>query len=213
MHINDLFGMAKNRLDIRQVAQHYGLQIDRAGKALCPFHNDTHPSKSFKEQYFKCFSCGEGGDVFKLAGQLLGTSKPIETLKILNSDFCLGLEIDGKKQTPAQLAKVKAQCRERERRQDLQQAFNDWLKKALVTCTSYAKLLRDWQVLYAPKNEGEPLHPLFEESLLNLARIEYLCHCLTYGDKQEQQKFYTMCRNEVKAIEQRISEYGRVKAG
>lgn len=89
--IKELFQTAKGRLDIKQVAETYGLQIDRAGKALCPFHSEKTPSLSFKGQGFKCFGCGAGGDVFRLAGGLLGISKPIEVLKRLNSDFGLGL--------------------------------------------------------------------------------------------------------------------------
>ena len=78
----ELFRQAKDRLDIRETAQYYGLDINRHGKACCPFHNDKHPSLSFKRQFFKCFSCGVGGDVFKLVGQLTGVSKPIDVLKI-----------------------------------------------------------------------------------------------------------------------------------
>lgn len=34
--------------------------------ALCPYHNDTHPSFSIMSNgNFKCFSCGEGGSVYK----------------------------------------------------------------------------------------------------------------------------------------------------
>lgn len=80
-------------------------------------------------------------------------------------------------------------------------------KNALITCTGYAKLLRDWRLWYAPKAEGEAFHPLFEESLCQLTRTEYLCYCLTYGLKQEQQEFYKNYRKEVEAIEQRIREY------
>ena len=35
-------------------------------KGLCPFHQEKTPSFSVRRdhQYFKCFGCGEGGDVF-----------------------------------------------------------------------------------------------------------------------------------------------------
>ncbi|MCD8270715.1 MAG: CHC2 zinc finger domain-containing protein [Parabacteroides sp.] len=34
---------------------------------LCPFHDDRHPPLhvNVKDQYYKCFACGEGGDLFK----------------------------------------------------------------------------------------------------------------------------------------------------
>ena len=208
----ELFRRAKDSLDIKEVARAYGLYIDHSGKALCPFHQDRHPSLSFKGQMFKCFSCNTGGDVFTLAGKLLGISKPIDVLKQLNIDFGLGLELNQSKHTIEDRIKAQEQRKERERIESLNRAFADWVKQALITCTSYAKLLREWQMTYAPKSEGQQLHPLYEESLLNLTRIEYLCECLAMGDRTEQESFYKLCRNEVKAIEQRIRELDRAKA-
>ena len=41
--------------------------LGRGNKALCPFHDEKTPSFHVKPegQYFKCFGCGAGGDVFK----------------------------------------------------------------------------------------------------------------------------------------------------
>lgn len=41
---------------------------------LCPFHADQHPSLhvNVKEQYYKCFACGEGGDLFKFVQKMEG---------------------------------------------------------------------------------------------------------------------------------------------
>jgi DNA primase catalytic core len=43
------------------------ITLDRHNKALCPFHEEKTPSFSVnpKGQYFRCFGCGVGGDVFK----------------------------------------------------------------------------------------------------------------------------------------------------
>lgn len=38
--------------------------------ALCPFHDDHHPSLRFNERGFKCMACGEGGGLRKLAAKL-----------------------------------------------------------------------------------------------------------------------------------------------
>lgn len=42
------------------------VQLDRHHKALCPFHPEETASLSVntKGQYFNCFGCGAGGDVF-----------------------------------------------------------------------------------------------------------------------------------------------------
>lgn len=36
------------------------------GKAICPFHDDHHPSMSVKDNKYFCFVCNEGGDVIDL---------------------------------------------------------------------------------------------------------------------------------------------------
>ncbi|MDQ5984286.1 MAG: DNA primase [Eubacteriales bacterium SKADARSKE-1] len=58
----NIFEEVKNQTDIVDVARHVGIIINRNGKAICPFHNDSTPSMSFKNNYFKCFSCDAHGD-------------------------------------------------------------------------------------------------------------------------------------------------------
>lgn len=51
---------------------------------LCPFHDDRNPSLyvNMEEQYYKCFACGEGGDIFKFV-QKMESCNFKEALKIL----------------------------------------------------------------------------------------------------------------------------------
>ncbi len=63
--------------DIVSVAERLGMTLHRYGchyKALCPFHDDHHPSLiiSPKRNTFKCFSCGEGGDAIQLVEKTTG---------------------------------------------------------------------------------------------------------------------------------------------
>lgn len=43
----NLFETVKNNVSLREAAQAYGLEVNRHGKALCPFHNDRHPMWRF----------------------------------------------------------------------------------------------------------------------------------------------------------------------
>ena len=66
----------KERLDITEVISSY-LTLKKAGanyKAACPFHNEKTPSMmvSSERQTFKCFGCGEGGDIFTFIEKMEG---------------------------------------------------------------------------------------------------------------------------------------------
>jgi len=55
----------RDRNDIKEVIGEY-LSLNNSNKAICPFHNDSDPSLSINEkgQYWYCFGCKAGGDVF-----------------------------------------------------------------------------------------------------------------------------------------------------
>ncbi|MEJ5377081.1 MAG: CHC2 zinc finger domain-containing protein [bacterium] len=62
----DLIEKIRERTDIVQVIGEH-ITLDRHNKALCPFHEENTPSFSVNPsgQYFHCFGCGVGGDVFR----------------------------------------------------------------------------------------------------------------------------------------------------
>jgi DNA primase len=76
----DLINRIKDRIDIVDiVSQHVGLT--RAGqnlKGLCPFHQEKSPSftVSPSRQFFHCFGCGAGGNVFTFLTRITGASFP-----------------------------------------------------------------------------------------------------------------------------------------
>lgn len=68
----------KRKLDIVELVSSY-LPLQKSGKnykTLCPFHSEKTPSfmVSPQLQIFKCFGCGEGGDVFAFYGKMEGVS-------------------------------------------------------------------------------------------------------------------------------------------
>ena len=58
---------------IEDVAKRLGIEVGRH-KALCPFHDDRHPSLHFKNNRFKCFSCGALGNVIDLVMRYMNIS-------------------------------------------------------------------------------------------------------------------------------------------
>ncbi len=73
----DKFELQKLRdLPIEGVAERLGLTV-KHHKCLCPFHDDSHPSLSFKvsKNTYRCFVCGASGGTIDLV------------MKYLNKDF------------------------------------------------------------------------------------------------------------------------------
>lgn len=67
--IKEIIEEVKSRCDIANVISQY-MSIKPSGsnfKGLCPFHGEKTPSFyiSTQKQMYKCFGCGEGGDVIK----------------------------------------------------------------------------------------------------------------------------------------------------
>lgn len=72
----DEIAQIKDRLDILEIISSY-LTVKKAGvnyKATCPFHTEKTPSFmiSPERQTFKCFGCGEGGDIFTFIEKMEG---------------------------------------------------------------------------------------------------------------------------------------------
>ena len=76
----------KSKIDIVSVIGEH-VQLTKAGsnfRGLCPFHGEKSPSFMVSEelQIYKCFGCGEGGDVFTFLEKYEGMEFP-EALKYL----------------------------------------------------------------------------------------------------------------------------------
>ncbi len=72
----DFKSQLKSQLDIVSVVGDY-VRLRRIGNrytGLCPFHNEKTPSFSIytEHQYFKCFGCSAGGDVFSFVMMIEG---------------------------------------------------------------------------------------------------------------------------------------------
>lgn len=79
----------KNRVQLKDVLRDAGINLIK-NMACCPFHNEKTPSFSIKNNRYKCFSCGEGGDVIDFVSKYYNIS-PIEAARKLDNDYNLGL--------------------------------------------------------------------------------------------------------------------------
>ena len=154
-------------------ARQYGMTVQRNGMALCPFHNDTHPSMKLYDDHFYCFACGAHGDVIDLTAKLLGLNFK-EAVRRLSVDFGISPNDDPPTADMPQ-------------RPHVSQFRRDELL-CLSTLTEYERLLRFWKQEYAPKMPDTPIDDRFVEACQMLDSIEYLADFLCAASLEERVK-------------------------
>lgn len=90
--MNNYILQIKELVDLRDALCFYGVEFNRAGFAVCPFHTEKTASFSVKKQRYKCFGCGATGDIITFVQDMFGLSLRNAVEKI-NSDFGLNLPI------------------------------------------------------------------------------------------------------------------------
>lgn len=161
-----VFEQVKSAIDMRTVAEGYGLHIDRGGMCICPFHNEHTPSAKIYPDNLQCFGCGTHVDVIGFTQKMFGLDKPIDAVKKLNQDFGLHIQVGT---TPTREEVSEYQKRIAEKR-----AYKEWEKSAWRTLNDYLWLMREWRQL-APKSPDEELDRRFIYALHHLDYAEYLC--------------------------------------
>lgn len=171
-----VFEKVKSAVDMRTVAEGYGLHINRAGMCLCPFHEEHTPSAKIYPDALHCFGCGTHVDVISFTQKMFSLDKPIDAVKKLNQDFALHIDID-KAPDAAEITEYQKQIAERE-------AFEEWEKQAWRTLNNYFWLMREWRT-FAPVSPDEKCDERFTYSLHYLDYAEHLCLEFINGNKEK----------------------------
>ena len=169
----NLFQNVKYGVNCREAAERYGVSINRQGKALCPFHNDRHPSLYVADDHYHCFACGEHGDVIDFVSKLFLLSL-YDAAQKLAADFHLSPD------KPPSAAALHAK---RIRTEAQQLKANERLCFSVLS--DYARVLRDWKVQYAPQSPAEAPDERFVEACHKLDEVEYYLDILTSGNSYE----------------------------
>ena len=135
----------KERVTTLDMMAHAGIQADRRGMAVCPFHGDRDASlKVYRDprRGWHCYGCHAGGDVIDFAMRLYGIGFR-EAVSRINEEFALGLPI-GEPMTGAQRRAMREEIeRAKQARQALQRreheaenaywsAYDAWLSNERV---------------------------------------------------------------------------------
>lgn len=163
----------KSRIEMTDVCQKYGIEINSSGFARCPFHNEkTASMKIYKGvKGWHCFGCGVGGDIFEFVSKLFNLSFK-DTLTKINEDFCLGLPI-GKPLTSEERNRINVERMEKEKKRKADEIMRDRIKTVLDALTNEYRRLFHNREKYSPKNTGGQLLPLYLEAVGKIDLIEY----------------------------------------
>src|SRR5574344_312697 len=96
----ELINKIRENTDIVEFISKY-IPLVKKGKnyfRLCPFHNDNNPSLSVsrEKQIYKCFVCGEAGNVFNFIQKYENVSYK-EAIKIVGDSIGISIGYDIKK--------------------------------------------------------------------------------------------------------------------
>lgn len=179
--MTDVFREVRERVSAKDAARYYGLTFDRRGWALCPFHNDKHPSMSFRNGRFRCWVCDVGGDSIDFTARLLGLDA-IGAVERLNEDFSLALPIHRKPtQAERQVARRRMEVAEAHR------AFEAWRSEFIDRLNA---AFREGQLLLTECQDLEKLTERQGAALRLQANFEYWSDILANGAPQDQAQIY-----------------------
>ena len=149
----------KAQVDLTAALEYYGVTVNRAGFASCPFHAERTASFKVKGDYAHCFGCGWSGDIIGFVMQMFHVDFNGAVCKI-NADFNCGLILD-RRPTIREQREIEERSRafmdERQRKADVKA---DWLREYNSLWDwwcMYDRIYMDWK----PKPADERLHPIF----------------------------------------------------
>ena len=169
----NLFEIVKYGVSCREAAERYGVEVNHYGMALCPFHNDRHPSLYVADDHYHCFACGEHGDVIDFVSKLFHLSL-YDAAQKLAADFHLTPD---KPPSAAALHAKRIQTEAQQLRENERLCFS--------VLSDYARVLRSWKVQYAPQSPAEAPDERFVEACHKLDETEYYLDILAFGDSYE----------------------------
>ena len=180
---------------MRALCERYGIHVNQAHLALCPFHQDRMPSMHVYdgERGWWCFACGDGGDVIDFTMRFFRLPFR-DAMARLNEDFNLRLPLDAPLDDEAR--------REIARRRQLaetEKRFNAWREDTI------RQLSDCFRLAHAALKFGKPWiwTPAMCSAVVNQATVSAYLDGLCGDDLDRQMQIFRH-RREVRALCLRI---------
>ena len=174
----NVFEYIKETVTMKDIFRKYGLSVNSAGFAVCPFHQEKTASLKIYsgDRGWYCFGCGNGGSVIDFVMCYFNVDKA-EAIKIISRDFGLGIPF-GKGSTyrerEAIRRKVSQAIRKNEERYKI-------LRRESV---EYEKLMDEYVwadivIMYLkPTSPEDEIYDIYKEAINKKMIIEYKLDCL-----------------------------------
>lgn len=152
----------RDLVSMEEAAAYYGLQFNRAGFAVCPFHSEKTASFKIHKGRGHCFGCGWHGDAIDFVQRLYNIDRA-QAVRTLIQDFRLPVPLDEdstirQRQEMYQRAAALRAERERQRREDQERL------DAYHAALDRFALLDKWKRDYAPQSPEDPIDPRYAEA-------------------------------------------------
>lgn len=122
----------------------------RGRRIPCPIHNGQDYNFSFSEHRFRCYVCGESGDVIEFVKLVCGLQSRKDAMIRINQDFRLGLPLD-REASLAESRELEERRRQARARQDEEKRLLTAYHSAMDNYVFLDLLRRD----FAPKDMDE----------------------------------------------------------
>ena len=198
--IKDKIEEIKSRSDIVKVISDY-IKVQQSGanyKGLCPFHGEKTPSFyiNTSKQIYKCFGCGEGGDVINFIMKIENLEF-MDAVKLLAKDCGVEINTNMDEQSKIRMEKIK-------KFQDLNTEAARYYFSNLIKQKNYGyeylrkrglddKIIKKFGLGYAPKAWTNLMDYLIDKGYDKETLVE--CGLVTY--KKDGNKYYDRFINRV----------------
>ena len=161
----------KQTTEMKDILPKYGLAAGRSGMMSCPFHGaDRHPSMKVYSDGFKCFTCGEAGDIFKFV-QLIEGCDFKTAFKILGGEY----EHSSRAERTVRNNKFLRDRKEREAREKAEDEFKRMLAGTITLLRKVIKVCEPMSDMWCDAQHYLPeILWIWEEKFVNGGEVEEL---------------------------------------
>lgn len=169
----DCANQVKSAVKMADICRMYGIEVNQAGFARCPFHSEKTASLKIYpgDRGWHCFGCGDGGSVIDFVMKFFGLDL-MRAIRRIDSDFGLGLPLD--REQSEEEAKEASRIAY-ERRQEItrqKKAHQDALERYYNALAAWVDADTAAQET-APKSLFEPISDIYASAVKTRDRAAY----------------------------------------